>query len=72
MICAHGERGATAPASARVLPFYLPMMLAGHFVPGPGEIGMLLKRAGFDTVERRGERDFPMAPAAVWLATKAG
>ena len=72
LICAHGERGATAPASARVLPFYLPMMLAGHFVPGPGEIGMLLKRAGFDTVERRGERDFPMAPVAVWLATKAG
>ena len=72
LICAHGERGATAGDSARALPFYLPMMLAGHFVPGPGEIGALLRSAGFDTVERRGERDFPMAPAAVWLATKAG
>ncbi|MBF5055217.1 PtdP, QbsJ [Alcanivorax sp. 521-1] len=71
LICAHGERGATAEASARVLPFYLPMMLAGHFVPSPGEMGALLERAGFDTVERRGERGFPLAPVAVWLATRA-
>lgn len=71
LICAHGERCATPRANARVLPFYLPMMLAGHFVPQAGDLAGLLEGAGFQQVERRGEHGFPLAPVAVWLAFKA-
>lgn len=69
-VCAHAERSEQPAMNARVMPYYLPMLMAGRFVPRAGELVGLLTQAGFATVEHAGECDFPMAPLTVRLARK--
>lgn len=69
-ISAHAERSAQPGMNARVMPYYLPMLMAGRFVPRAGEMAGLLAEAGFASVEHAGECDFPMAPLTVLLARK--
>ncbi|WLQ16171.1 methyltransferase [Hahella aquimaris] len=69
-ICAHGERANDPEHNAVVLPFYLPMLLRGCFVPRQGEIGDLLVEAGFSAPQSAGRRHFALAPVQVMVARK--
>ncbi|MBU6951340.1 methyltransferase [Hahella sp. HN01] len=69
-ICAHGERSDDPGRNAELLPFYLPMLLRGCFVPRQGEVGELLVEAGFSVVQSAGRRHFALAPVQVMVARK--
>lgn len=69
-ISLHAERSPQAETDARVLPYYLPLLLAGRFVPTAGELEALLHQAGFDTVTQAGHHEFALVPLNVLLARK--
>jgi len=72
LLIAHGEIAGDAALAARVLPFYVPMMLRGKYVPRPGEIAAMMEAAGFDLVQALGRSHFPMAPATLYTGRRAG
>lgn len=65
LLIAHAEIPPDAPGAARVLPFYLPMMLRGRYVPRHSEVVNAMGRAGFRDIRSTQATDFPLAP--VWL-----
>jgi SAM-dependent methyltransferase len=67
-LCLHAQWEAQPELAARVMPYYLPLRLRGHWVPQPGELQVLLREAGFDSVEDLGHVDIPLAPVQVLLA----
>ena len=69
---AHAEVPADARAAARVLAFYLPMMLLGRRVTRQGELRRLLVEAGYTDVRGFDAAGFPMAPLHVLCAGKGG
>ena len=67
LLLAHAERPDDPGMAASVLPFYAGLLLRGHYLPRPGEIGQHMAAAGFEQIHALGRLDFPMAP--VWLHT---
>lgn len=67
-LCLHAHWEAQPELAARVLPYYLPLRLRGHWVPQPGELQALLHQAGFASVDDLGHVDIPLAPVRVLLA----
>lgn len=65
LVLAHAEQREDAGVAARVLPFYAPMRMRGRYLPGPGEIAVAMRAAGFEPVEALGPARFPLAP--VWV-----
>lgn len=65
LLLAHAELADDAELAARVLPFYAPMILRGHYLPASGELAQWMADAGFRDIRALGRADFPMAP--VWL-----
>lgn len=64
-VAAHAERPDAATDAARVLPFYLPMMLRGRHVAGGDALPDAMARAGFAEVVTDGWLPFPLAPVRV-------
>lgn len=71
LVMVHAEVPADAHAAARVLPYYLPMMLLGRRVTRAGELHQALQACGFADVRGFDSDRFPMAPVHVLAATKA-
>lgn len=71
LVMAHGEIAADADAAARLLPFYLPMMLLGRRVTRVGELAQALRDCGFADVRGFDSDRFPMAPLRVLSARRA-
>ncbi|MBB4865625.1 SAM-dependent methyltransferase [Pseudomonas nitritireducens] len=67
-LCLHAHWEMQPELAERVLPYYLPLRLRGHWVPEPGELLALLHEAGFDGVDDLGHVDIPLAPVRVLLA----
>ncbi|WP_427937280.1 methyltransferase [Achromobacter marplatensis] len=71
LIMAHAEIPADARAAARMLPYYLPMLLLGRRVTRAGELGRMLQDSGYQDVRGFDSDRFPMAPLHVLSARKA-
>ncbi|MBB1594165.1 methyltransferase [Achromobacter sp. UMC46] len=71
LVMAHAEIPADARAAARVLPYYLPMLLLGRRVTRAGELAQLLQGGGWLDVRGFDSDRFPMAPVRVLTARKA-
>lgn len=71
LVMAHAEIPADAHAAARVLPYYLPMLLLGRRVTRAGELARLLQDGGWLEVRGFDSGRFPMAPVHVLAARKA-
>ncbi|WP_447577951.1 methyltransferase [Achromobacter kerstersii] len=71
LVMVHAEVPADAHAAARVLPYYLPMMLLGRRVTRAGELHQALVDSGFTDVRGFDSDRFPMAPVHVLTASKA-
>ncbi|WMD21771.1 methyltransferase [Achromobacter seleniivolatilans] len=71
LVMAHAEIPADARAAARVMPYYLPMMLLGRRVTRAGELHQALLDAGYADVRGFDSDRFPMAPVHVLTARKA-
>lgn len=71
LVMAHAEMPADARAAARVLPYYLPMLLLGRRVTRAGELAGMLQEAGFIDVRGFDSDRFPLAPVHVLTARKA-
>lgn len=71
LVMAHAEIPEDASAAARVLPFYLPMMLLGRHVTRAGELRQALSDCGFVDVRGFDSGAFPLAPLHVLAARKA-
>lgn len=71
LVCAHAEVAADAAAAARVLPFYLPIMMQGRRVARQGETAGAMRAAGFVRIEDFGSSLFPMAPLTVVVGRRA-
>lgn len=71
LVMAHAEIPADARAAARVLPYYLPMLLLGRRVTRAGELGRLLQDGGYHDVRGFDSDRFPMAPVHVLTARRA-
>ncbi|KAG1278350.1 hypothetical protein G6F64_014656 [Rhizopus arrhizus] len=71
LIMAHAEIPADARAAARMLPYYLPMLLLGRRVTRAGELGRTRQDSGYQDVRGFDSDRFPMAPLHVLSARKA-
>lgn len=71
LVMAHAEIPADAAAAARVLPYYLPMMMLGRRVTRAGELRQALADCGFADVRGFDSARFPLAPLHVLSARKA-
>lgn len=67
LISAHAAPGDDPTRAARVLPYFLPLMMRGRHVFHGSELAQLLSHTGFH-VEDRGEHPFPLAPLQVLFA----
>lgn len=65
LLILHAEQTLEKTQCEGVLPFYLPMMMKGNYLPKQGEIIELLTQNGLDILQSEEIKDFPMAP--VWL-----
>lgn len=72
LVCAQAEVGQQADDARRVLPFYLPMMLAGRHVTRAGGLAVLLRQAGFEVTQDMNGEGFPMTPLRVVVGRKPG
>lgn len=70
LVCVHAELSAEAEHAACVMPFYLPMRLAGRHVLAQGGTAAALAAAGFSDIEQSTSGLFPMAPVQVVVARK--
>lgn len=70
LVIAHAEIPADADAAARVLPYYLPMMLLGRRVTRTGDMAQALRDAGLVDVRGFDADRFPMAPLRVLSARR--
>ncbi|WP_313701184.1 methyltransferase [Achromobacter sp.] len=70
LVMAHAEVPADARAAARVMAFYLPMMLLGRCVTRHGDLHRLLLDTGFTGVSGFDAPAFPMAPLHVLAARR--
>ncbi|MNX56197.1 Multifunctional cyclase-dehydratase-3-O-methyl transferase TcmN [compost metagenome] len=70
LVMAHAEIASDACAAARVLPYYLPMLLLGRRVTRQGELHGMLQDCGYDEVRGFDSGRFPMAPLHVLAARK--
>lgn len=71
LVMAHAEIPADAHAAARVLPYYLPMLLLGRRVTRAGDLARMLQDGGYRDVRGFDSDRFPMAPVHVLTARKA-
>ncbi|MFZ6745247.1 methyltransferase [Undibacterium sp. JH2W] len=71
LVCAHAEIAPNAQTAARVLPYYLPMMMQGKHVGKQGGLATELRQVGFCSIGGFEACDFPMAPVQVLIAKKA-
>lgn len=71
LVCAHAQVAADAQAAARVLPYYLPIMLQGRRVPRQGEMAGAMRAAGFARIEGFESSLFPMAPLRVVVGRRS-
>lgn len=67
LICAHAEISDTAAEALRILPFYLPLMLRGHYVPHRDELPCAFRRHGLVLLDSHQLLHSPMAP--IWIHT---
>ncbi|QLF91702.1 methyltransferase [Pseudomonas sp. ABC1] len=65
LVCVHAEIPEDAPGASHVLPFYLPMLLRGKYVPRQGEMASALRTCGFEDIHSTQSASFPLAP--VWV-----
>lgn len=70
LLIVHAERPSTARDSAALLPFYLPMLLRGSFVPEAGQTATMLTEAGFSDVQFHGHARMAMAAIPIYSATR--
>ncbi|MBA4501758.1 class I SAM-dependent methyltransferase [Marinobacterium marinum] len=70
LICAHAEIGTTPDNALKSLPFYLPLMLRGHYVPHQGELPNALKRNGFEYLSTHALTHSPMTPVQIHTGRK--
>lgn len=71
LVCAHAEIADEAGGAARVLPYYLPIMMQGRYVPRQGEMAEAMRAAGFRRIEDFVSSLFPMAPLRVVVGRRA-
>lgn len=71
LVCAHAEIAPAAPDAARVLPFYLPLLMQGRHVLRLGETARRMQVAGFERLDQFGSGRFPLAPLQVVIGRKA-
>ncbi|WP_435102689.1 methyltransferase [Arhodomonas sp. AD133] len=71
LVSAHAEIPESAVAAARVLPYYLPLLMRGCHVTREGELASAMQEAGFAHVRGFEVSSFPMTPIQVLIA-KAG
>ncbi len=71
LVMAHAEIPEDASAAARVLPFYLPMMMLGRNVTRAGDLRQALADCGYTEVRGFDSASFPLAPLRVLSARKA-
>lgn len=62
LLLLHAEHSPNASQSAQVLPFYVPMMMKGNYLPSAGEVPEWLKSVGLELIHSEDVTDFPMAP----------
>lgn len=67
LICAHAEISASPAEALQTLPFYLPLMLRGHYVPHQNELPSALARNGFVHLSAHRLQHSPMTP--IWIHT---
>jgi ubiquinone/menaquinone biosynthesis C-methylase UbiE len=65
LLILHAEQTAEKKQCEGVLPFYLPMVMKGNYLPKQGEIAALLDQNGLDVLQSEEITDFPMS--SVWL-----
>ncbi|WP_339718848.1 class I SAM-dependent methyltransferase [Marinomonas primoryensis] len=65
LLILHAEQTFEKNHCARVLPFYLPMVMKGNYLPRQGEIPEMLNHHGINLIMTEEIVCFPMAP--VWL-----
>jgi 2-polyprenyl-3-methyl-5-hydroxy-6-metoxy-1,4-benzoquinol methylase len=65
LVAAHAELPSDAGLAARVLPYYLPMMLRGRHVPDDVTMAAAMARAGLVDIASDGWLPFPLAPVKV-------
>lgn len=70
LVMVHAEMPQDAHTAARVLPYYLPMMLLGRRVTRAGELHQALVDCGFADVRGFDSDRFPLAPVRVLTAIK--
>lgn len=70
LVCAHAEKSNQEEVAAKVLPYYLPMMMRGKYVPEPGEIKTALSHIGLTDLSSLQVEGFPMAPIQVHYGRK--
>ncbi len=62
LLMLHAEQVITPQLCEQILPFYLPMMMRGHYLPVPGELVTRLTDLGLMHLKSELMHDFPMAP----------
>ncbi len=67
LICAHAEIADTAAEALQTLPFYMPLMLRGHYVPHQGELPAAFLRHNLFPLGSHQLLHSPMAP--IWIHT---
>jgi len=67
LVCAHAEIANTAAEALQTLPFYMPLMLRGHYVPHQDELPTILQRHNLTLLDSRQLLHAPMTP--IWVHT---
>ena len=70
LLILHAEQTAEKKQCEGVLPFYLPMVMKGNYLPKQGEIAALLDQNGLDVLQSEEITDFPMAPVKLYCGRK--
>ncbi|MDB4836994.1 methyltransferase domain-containing protein [Marinomonas sp.] len=70
LLILHAEQTQTKAYCERVLPFYLPMMMKGNYLPKQGDISTLLNRHGINLEGSEEVSCFPMSPVVLHVGKK--
>lgn len=70
-VSVHAELPSGQDAAARVLPYYLPLLMRGRQVWPQGAMVALMREFGFESVTSTALAYFPLAPAQVVIGRKA-
>ncbi|WP_409418939.1 trans-aconitate 2-methyltransferase [Marinomonas sp. RS-M-Aa-14] len=70
LLILHAEQTAEKKQCEGVLPFYLPMVMKGNYLPKQGEIAALLDQNGLEVIQTEDVIDFPMAPVRLYCGRK--